>query len=217
LKSPADQEFDFGSRVQRPETLSDSLAIHNAIAEIEQRFNNTQTVYRRLASTWLLASFAAMGFVLTTPVDWLIDARAVIALVGLAACVGASMLWTMDMLVYHNLLHAAFSCGRDLERLDPRLPPMRLRMIESQPGGSVRRRVVWYYVFVGGSGLTAATAAMLWWSAEVDLAAEGSFPWRSLLVACLGIASVYCYQYWMRRTTEASFARHHHASARKQA
>lgn len=67
----------------------------------ERHFNDLESRYRALASTWLLAAFFGMGFVisqetLTLPFDRLL----VVAGIGLAGTVGIALLWNLDLLVY---------------------------------------------------------------------------------------------------------------------
>jgi hypothetical protein len=63
------------------------------LASAERHFNTLESSYRALASTWLLATFAGAGFVLTAdrlqvPFDkiWLV------VVIGLAGCIGITLL-----------------------------------------------------------------------------------------------------------------------------
>lgn len=84
---------------------------------MERHFNTVQSGYRTLASTWLLAAFAAIGFVLSTKLTLLVPRELVIAGIGMAASIGIYLLWIIDLLVTPiGLLAAAAwtrqeSCG----------------------------------------------------------------------------------------------------------
>ncbi|HEV2124323.1 MAG TPA: hypothetical protein VGW38_16335, partial [Chloroflexota bacterium] len=117
------------------------------LAAAERHFNTLESSYRMLASTWLLATFGGAGFVLTAdrlqlPFDklWLVVA------IGLAGCSGITLLWNLDLMVYHQLLHANFREGERLEGAYDWVPKVRTRMRASQPGRSALRRVIWFYI-----------------------------------------------------------------------
>lgn len=120
--------------------------MYTHIQEFENHFNKLQSDYRSLASKWLLAIFAAVGFVLTETINWILPDAIVITLIGLAGAVGIWRLWLIDLGVYHRLLSAAFTCGVSLEERHKWLPPIRIFMTQTQRGGRARNRLVWYYV-----------------------------------------------------------------------
>jgi hypothetical protein len=127
----------------------------------ERHFNELQSRYRSLASTWLLATFAAIGFVLSTQTLELPFPRE-LAVVGLALAgtAGIAMLWNLDVMVYHQLLSAAFAEGLRLERDHAWLPRVRANMMRTQNNRGVLPRVVGFYIggvvvllLIGGSAL----------------------------------------------------------------
>lgn len=90
--------------------------------------------------------FIGIGFVLSQnalvlPIDRLLVAA---ALCLIAVC-GVTMLWYVDLLVYHQLLDAFFEQGLRLEKEHPWLPPVRTRMMQVMDGRGVTLRVVWFY------------------------------------------------------------------------
>ena len=129
-----------------PPGFENAWKIYTHIREIENQFNALQSTYRSLASTWLLATFAGVGFVLTKTVDPFFDEAVIISLIGLAGGVGVSLLWLIDVMVYQKLLHAAFHSGVRLEQRYPWLPPIRLAMKRTQIKGQARHRFVWFYI-----------------------------------------------------------------------
>jgi hypothetical protein len=130
----------------------------------ERHFNELESRYRTFASTWLLATFAGVGFVLSEQVLTLhIDRLLLVAGIGLAGAVGIALLWNLDLMVYHQLLAANFHAGIALERANPWLPQVRTNMLESQGGRGVLPRVVWFYIGGVLAPLTIAVAALVAW------------------------------------------------------
>jgi hypothetical protein len=97
------------------------------IGESERHFNDLQVRYRLLASTWLLASFAGMGFVLTKPV--LLDEGLILCLVSAGGTIGVTIIWVLDLLGYHKLLAAYFLEGLRIEDEYSNLPQVRWTML----------------------------------------------------------------------------------------
>jgi hypothetical protein len=89
------------------------LDMYKHLAEQSQHFNGIESTYRTLASTWLLASFGGMGFILKDLDQYKGQQALFIAAVAVAAAVGIVLLWLMDLRVYHRLLAAAGSQGDD--------------------------------------------------------------------------------------------------------
>ena len=91
----------------------------------EQHFNEMKAKCRTLASTWLLAAFGAMGFLLSKELSINLPTEVVILGVGLAASTGLLLLWVLDLLVYHRLLDASFLEALEIEKKYPILPQVR--------------------------------------------------------------------------------------------
>ncbi|MFB3813090.1 MAG: hypothetical protein ACE14L_03180 [Terriglobales bacterium] len=135
--------------------------------EQERHFNTLQSVYRGLASTWLLAMCAGIEFVLkerpapdllvrsnVDPIFFLITA------ISSAASVGVLLLWMLDTLVYHRLLLAVFHDGREIERACRWLPLMRNRMHSAGVKDMVRKGVSLFYTGITTiAGLIAVVSA----------------------------------------------------------
>ena len=119
--------------------------IMKEVSAAERHFNELETKYRILASQWLLASFAGIGFVLTAKTDLPFNNLWVVIGICLVSAVGIFQLWRMDLIVYHQLLHAAFSEGVKLENTFPFLPQIKNQMLHSQKGSDVTKSLVYYY------------------------------------------------------------------------
>lgn len=141
--------------------------------EYERHFNTLQGVYRGLASTWLLAMFGGIGFIVKEKVE---PTYTMICLAGMAATAGIFVLWSLDINVYHRLLLAVFYDGREFERACPWLPPFRNRMKDPKDEHAVRQSVCWFYislmlltgaVAIGGAYLALRSAALATLAAAV--------------------------------------------------
>lgn len=160
--------------------------IYSDIKDFEHHFNNLVTKYRTLASTWLLATFGGVGFVISKDMQWdLINEAALIALIGFFGLVGVWLIWLMDLMVYQRLLGAAFDEGKALEDRCDWLPRIRHNMANRLPGGHARSRLAWFYVlgiaapwtiFLGGSSV---------WVHELINAPGSRFASQSVLASVL--------------------------------
>jgi hypothetical protein len=129
----------------------------------ERHFNGLQSTYRNMASAWLLATFGGMGFAVTQTIHVGLPRELVLALVALAGGAGIALLWVIDLLVYHRLLISCFAEGVMLEHRYPWLPQIRHNMRTTQPGGSVRMRVIWFYLAPVAFLMIVAGAALSMW------------------------------------------------------
>src|SRR5438874_459210 len=113
-----------------------------ALVQECHHFNALESTYRTLASTWLLAAFAGIGYILTS-----VHAGTELLISGLSAAgaAGIVLLWVLDMLVYHRLLGAAFSEQLGFEERHSWLPQVAHEMVEMH-GGDIVAKVVWFYI-----------------------------------------------------------------------
>ncbi len=127
--------------------------------EEERHFNTLQSVYRGVASTWLLATFGAVGYLMfnkeVSAPTWVAPAICILG------TLGVSLLWVLDLHVYHRLLVAAFKQGYELEEKFAWLPQMR-RTMTTSTHSSVRRRLATYY-FLTTMGPAVAGIVLFWW------------------------------------------------------
>jgi hypothetical protein len=112
----------------------------------ERHFNELQSGYRNLASTWLLATFAGMGFAISNTFHVDVVPEVFVAALAVAGALGITLLWILDLLVYHRLLDACFIEGLILEEQYPWLPPFRGNMMKTQAGQGVLFRTVGFYM-----------------------------------------------------------------------
>ena len=119
--------------------------IYCELGVIERHFNNVQSNYRALASTWLLAALAGIGFVISKELTLLIPSELIIVAIGIAAGIGVYLLWVLDLLVYQRLLDAAYIEARNLETNHEWLPQVR-NNIRVFLGGKGLALIVWFYI-----------------------------------------------------------------------
>src|ERR1700749_2334662 len=98
-----------------PHLFDRVMRITEQIGNQERHFNNLQSGYRKLASTWLLASFAACGYVLKSDSQIPFDKWYFVFGICTIASGGLAILWMMDLTVYQRLLGAFFGQGVILE------------------------------------------------------------------------------------------------------
>lgn len=127
----------------------------------ERHFNELESRYRTLASTWLLATFAAVGFIATQEQVGLPIPR--LGLMGSIAYLGAAgilLLWNLDLMVYHRLLDSCFLAGVLFENEVAWLPKLRTEMMRSAPkSGGVIRRIIYFYI--GSIGVLVVLGSLL--------------------------------------------------------
>lgn len=130
----------------------------------ERHFNELESRYRNLASTWLLAVFAGFGFIITKePIGVPFDRLLAITGIGIVGSIGIMLIWNLDLMVYHKLLTAVFEEGLDLEDNYPWLPQVRHNMMELHKGEGVEPRVVWFYLAGNSILLTISGGAFAFW------------------------------------------------------
>lgn len=131
------------------EIFDRAFKIFSHLSEREEHFNKLETNYRLLASTWLLASLGAIGFILikADKESLPFDAWIIVSSICIVSSIGIFLLWILDLRVYHQLLVSVFVEGVILEHQFRWLPQIRNNMISSMDGGDVTKRVVLYYSF----------------------------------------------------------------------
>lgn len=129
--------------------MEDERHIHDyyaLIQENEHHFNRLQAGYRKMASGWLLAVFAGVGFVLKDLPDEMEDFTFFfIAMIFLAGAIGIFLLSIIDLKVYHPLLESNTEVGEKLEDEYDFLPKIHKTM-QIKKKGSVRGKTILFYM-----------------------------------------------------------------------
>jgi len=113
---------------------------------IERHHGGIQSSYRTLASTWMLAAFAGIGFVISQDMTVDIAGELLVAAIALACGVGLYLLWVLDLLVTQRLLDAAYIEARRLESSHHWLPQPRNNMRSLLRGKGLAYAVRFYVV-----------------------------------------------------------------------
>ena len=123
-----------------------AFEIIRLITDSEHHFNDLCFKIRTLASTWLLATFAGVGFILTGQGDFVFAKTTVVILICWAGAVGVFVLWILDLQVYQKLLNTWFDARKEIEQESTYLPNMWERMKATQPGGRAANLIRFYYI-----------------------------------------------------------------------
>ena len=166
----------------------------------ERHFNGMQTGYRNMASAWLLAAFAGIGFAFSQKLEVAIDRELLITAIAVAGGVGIALLWVLDLLVYHRLLDSCFIEGLILEERYAWLPPFRSNMMKTQKGQGVLFRTVGFYLApIVLLILIAAGALALWLYRE-------ECPLAAALSVVVGVVTAFAAGIVIRAKTENTAA-----------
>lgn len=109
----------------------------------ERHFNQMQNQCRTLASTWLLAAFAGIGFLYKEHV--FVDPARAAVFVALSAAAGIFLLWILDVKVWHRLLLANSMAGYRLERENSWMPTVRKYISHTKGFFPVRVHLSFFY------------------------------------------------------------------------
>lgn len=158
----------------RPPLYDRVWAVLEALDEREVHFNEQQSRYRALASTWLLAAFAGIGFLYSEKVQTPVPRDLIAVLIAMGGAIGVALLWVVDVLVYHDLLVAGYAVGQQLEQAFPWLPPVRSNFSLLTRGPAVRWYIAGFYiaaiaVLVLLAAVISGLSARYWWLGSVLL------------------------------------------------
>jgi hypothetical protein len=99
------------------------------IGTSERHFNTIEATYRGLASSWLFASFTAIGVILsrkTLPLH--LNPALMGCAIAALGVIGITLFWVIDVLVHHQLLDCWFRQGILLEKSNPWIIPVHSEM-----------------------------------------------------------------------------------------
>lgn len=112
-----------------------------------QHFDSMQTFYRIMASTFMLGSFAALGFLFSSENKNLPYQNILPVL--LVCCIGViSMiaLWYLDLIFYERLLSSNFAEALKMEREYDWIPKVHTNMLQGSTSKDKPSNIVYYYI-----------------------------------------------------------------------
>jgi ABC-type multidrug transport system fused ATPase/permease subunit len=126
----------------------DKVECYWKLSEMEERFNSSSAGVRTLASGWLLAALAGLGWLLdpNKPSSWAIPLGLLLVAVCVLGVAGVATLWVLDQLVFHRLLNSVFLVGLKMERAEPALPPIRALMMKTVEGRGTHGWELFFYL-----------------------------------------------------------------------
>ena len=131
------------------------------ITSAEHHFNNLCFNIRALASTWLLATLAGVGWILkdlptTTSADsFVINKLDLLVVLCVGSSIGIFVLWIMDIRIYQRLLNVWFD-AREQYEIDDNLPSIRKPMKDLFETGRASELILIYYLALTASPLMLA-------------------------------------------------------------
>jgi hypothetical protein len=161
------------------------------LGQIERHHSTLQGSYRTLASTWMLAAFGGMGFVITKQFPVGIPRSILVAAIAFAAAIGLGLLWVLDLLFYQRLLDSAYIEARNLEERHSWLPQPRNNMRAILRGKGLRY-VLWFYILTTGVMVLLTGAGVAWFL-------ERTMGRAYCVIAALFFVGVMIPIYWIMR------------------
>lgn len=134
---------------------------YKELSQTIRHYNESQSKYRTIASTWLLATIAGVGFIFTNDIELLPKSLAV-GCIGFLSSVGLLLLWTIDLLFYQRLLDAAFIEIRCLETVEDWLPQIRNNVRAILQGKGLNLVTHFYMFSITLTGSISILGIFLW-------------------------------------------------------
>jgi hypothetical protein len=126
--------------------MDNDWEIIKTITEAEHHFNNLCFKIRTLASTWLLATFAGVGFLITKSIEPNLKVENILVLLCWVGSLGILVLWILDLQIYQKLLSAWFDARKPIEERNPGYPQIRQAIKKTQLGGRASNLIKVFYI-----------------------------------------------------------------------
>jgi hypothetical protein len=135
--------------------------ITKEINENIRHYNEHQTKYRVLASQWLIAAMAGIGFLFDAKTGLPFNNLLLIFLISLISASGILQLWRMDLVVLQRIIASFFSAGFTLEQENPSLPQIKARIYKYVPHKNAGQNLFYFYYFMIGLFLLLALLSFI--------------------------------------------------------
>jgi len=143
--------------------MSQDWEMIKTITVAEHHFNNLCFKIRSLASTWLLATFAGVGFLLSKKFDLRLSTEEVIVFLCWVGSLGILVLWVLDLLVYQQLLNVWFDARKPIEKRNPNFPQIRESIKDSQFKGRASNLIKIFYLSLISAPLLFGIYICIYW------------------------------------------------------
>ncbi|MDH5178969.1 MAG: hypothetical protein OEZ39_02670 [Gammaproteobacteria bacterium] len=116
------------------------------LGAMERHIHGIQARCRMLASVWLLAAFAGLGFVLSENLNVHIPNEFIITGISIGCLCGIFILWVLDQAVYHRQLCWIVAEAILLEEKHTWLPNLRIGKAEHPGNPNQPPQMIWFYI-----------------------------------------------------------------------
>lgn len=85
------------------------LGLYTRLSQFERHFDLITTKYKYIAFTWLLATYAGIGFILSNETQMLIFSHLIgVAVICAVGIIGNTLIWHLDINIYHRFWTSLF-------------------------------------------------------------------------------------------------------------
>ena len=131
-----------------PLTFDQAWEITKEINENVRHYNEHQTKYRTLASQWLIAGFAGIGFLFSAEPKLPFDKLIFTMLISVASAFGIFQLWRIDIILFQKIIQSFFSAGAHLEDQFTSLPKIKTSIYKNVPKGNAGETLFQFYFYI---------------------------------------------------------------------
>lgn len=128
------------------------FGFYNQLKQHKNHFSSIQLRYRTLTSTWLLAAFAGIGFLLSGHSEIELPFNALFGVILLCFCAGfgTTLLWFLDIVLYQRLWSGTVVEMARLEEAHSWLPPINLNTLMIRKDKKYRFSQSYFYIGING-------------------------------------------------------------------
>jgi len=148
------------SKSERKSDYDKSFEMLKLITGSEHHFNDLCFKFRVLASTWLLATFAGVGWIIkeVSSANGSFNQIELLNGICIFGSIGIFVLWMLDLRVYQRLLNVWFDAREELEK-SGEFPNIRYVMKKLFYTGKVSEIIKYYYMATFSAPLVASLYA----------------------------------------------------------
>jgi hypothetical protein len=148
FETDSDAETDYTPEAIHDTTKSLMYGIYTKLIAYENHYNNIQNKYKSLASTWMVATFIGIGYLLSgIEVSIPFNTYIAIMFLCLLSAEGILLLWFLDAGVYFRLIEAIFVETYFLEKKYPFLGEYHHNILKLHQEGTDPLRFQGFYYF----------------------------------------------------------------------